>query len=420
MKLDLRDLIDHRRFVTADQTVGQVFHLFSKHAFEFMAVLDGECLLGMCAKRDIGMLLGAQYGYALFAQKPIKDHLRSNPVCVKTGSDIREVFKTVFSRPAQAFYDDVLLVGYEGEFLGLIHTQTLVRLQNRFHLQSIRLLEEQQYELNLKNAQIEADLRMCKELQRALLPERYPTFPPGVESHVSALRFYHRYYPFGLVGGDFFHVRQLSDFAAGIFIADVMGHGVRAALITAMLRALLEKCGQDAMSPCQLLAEVNTETTRILTHVTNEAMYITALYVVADARNRTIRYSTAGHPLPIHVQNRLGLVEIMEHPEPGTVLGVFEDATFCTHEESVEPEDWVLLVTDGIFEVEDAQGREFGLGGVKQAISEGGKRPIADAVEHLLVNARRFSKDRRFGDDVCLLAIEFDDIREHSWQRVVP
>jgi serine phosphatase RsbU (regulator of sigma subunit) len=414
MKNNLRDLIDHRSFVTADQTVGQVFQLFSRQTFEFMGVLEGERLLGMCAKHNIGLLLGTQYGYSLFAHKAIRDHLMTDPVCIVVGTDIHDVFRTVFARTMDGFYDDVLLTGLNGEFIGLIHTLTLIKLQNRFHLENIHILEEQQRELNLKNAQIQTDLRMSRELQQALLPVHYPTFPPEAESSASSLKFYHSYHPLGIVGGDFFHVRQLSDFIAGIFIADVMGHGVPAALITAMLRALLEKCGQEAMDPGQLLAEVNSETTKILAQIYNETMFATALYLVVDAEHGTIRYATAGHPSPIHVRNRLGLVETMEHPDPGTILGVFENAIFPVHEMTVEPEDWILLFTDGIFEFEDVQGLEFGLERLKDAIKEGVNRPIAEAVENLLINVRNYSKNNGFSDDVCLLAVDINSLPKYT------
>lgn len=350
---DLRDLIDHTSYVTSEQTVGEVFHLFAARSLEFMAVLEGDTLLGMCSKRDISVLLGTQYGYSLFAQKRIRDHLMEDPMYIPVDSDIHDVFSMVFSRCEQTFYDDVLVLDENGKFVGFIHALTLVKLQNRFHVENIRRLEEQQRELNRKNAQMEADLRMSQELQQALLPERYPTFPPCVESVFSSLHFYHYYQPLDTVGGDFFYVKQLDDFIAGIFLADVMGHGVRAALITAMFRALLEKRGQDALNPSRLLAQLNSEITTILKKINQEVVYATALYLVLDVRCGMLHYATAGHPGPIHVRNRLGLVEVLQHPEPGTVLGVFDDAVFATHERKIESKDRIVLFTDGIVEVED-------------------------------------------------------------------
>ena len=91
-------------------------------------------------------------------------------------------------------------------------------------------------QLREKNTEMEDDLHMAREIQDAFIPQHYPSFPCEAPVEQSALRFYHKYRPTTEVGGDFFHVLRLSDTMAGVFICDVMGHGVRAALITAMQR----------------------------------------------------------------------------------------------------------------------------------------------------------------------------------------
>ena len=406
MTTDLCELISHRTCVQADHTLEAVYQLFATHNFEFMAVLQGERLLGMCARRDIGMLLGSRYGFSLYALKPIRHHLKPEHACVVEGTPITDVFKTVFAREEQAFYDDVLLIGCQGNFLGFIHTQTLVKLQNKFHLENIRLLEEQQREITLKNEQIEADLRMSKELQQALLPDQYPVFPPEADPAASALKFHHRYYPCGVVGGDFFHITQVSDMAAGIFLADVMGHGVRSALITAMLRALLEELGPIVTDPGRLLSRLNTELTKILGQVGNDVMFATAMYLLIDGATGLVRYATAGHPCPLHVRAQAGIAETLKHPQPGTILGVFGDAVFLTHEKSIAPADSIICFTDGIFEVVDSTGMEFGTQGLLNTARSRLHSPTSDILEAMLGDARQFSATRNFSDDVCLVAVD--------------
>src|SRR5262249_50874489 len=87
-------------------------------------------------------------------------------------------------------------------------------------------LAKNREELRIKNEQMEEDLRMAREIQQAIIPQQYPTFPKSADPRDSMLRFCHRYRPTGAVGGDFFNVRALSDTKAGVFICDVMGHGV--------------------------------------------------------------------------------------------------------------------------------------------------------------------------------------------------
>src|SRR5258707_3215358 len=119
----------------------------------------------------------------------------------------------------------------------LVRAITSALERKRLEEQVARYTEE----LREKNAQVEADLNMAREIQLAFLPYRYPTFPRNAVAKESALRFQHRYLPTGAVGGDFFDVLPISDTQAGVFICDVMGHGVRAALVTAMVRGLAEE-----------------------------------------------------------------------------------------------------------------------------------------------------------------------------------
>jgi len=107
-----------------------------------MAVLEGDQVLGVCSRQDIGMRLGARYGFALFSRRPVRDYLSPSPMLVREGQPIKVVLETVFSRANESFYDDVLLLDPEGKFIGLIYVHTLVRLQTQFLRDSIGLLEQ--------------------------------------------------------------------------------------------------------------------------------------------------------------------------------------------------------------------------------------------------------------------------------------
>src|SRR5262249_33444754 len=149
------------------------------------------------------------------------------------------------------------------------------------HLEEALL--EQNRILADRNAQMEAELRMACEIQQALLPQGYPSFPSQAPPEFSALRFCDRYRPDGAVGGDFFDVMALSDTHAGLFICDVMGHGVRAALVTAMVRVLLQNYRPSADEPGGYLSEINREILSIL-GPSNVTMFLSAFYGVIDTR----------------------------------------------------------------------------------------------------------------------------------------
>ncbi len=168
-------------------------------------------------------------------------------------------------------------------------------------------------ELCEKNTQMETDLNLAREIQQAFLPHRYPTFPRDAIAPESALHFRHRYHPTGAVGGDFFDVLPISDTEAGVLICNVMGHGVRAALVTAMLRALAEELMPVAAEPVSFLTEINHRLLAILAQ-TRSPMFASAFYVVIDLARGELRYSNAGHPNPLLVRRSAGVVESLDCP----------------------------------------------------------------------------------------------------------
>ena len=90
----------------------------------------------------------------------------------------------------------------------------------------------------------------------------------------------------------------LSDNEAGIFICDVMGHGVRSALVAAMVRALVEELKPLGDDPGRFLTQLNRDLCAILKH-TGSPTLTTAFYLVADATTGQFRYANAGHPKPL-------------------------------------------------------------------------------------------------------------------------
>src|SRR4029077_15016918 len=133
------------------------------------------------------------------------------------------------------------------------------------------------------------------EIQLAMLPLQYPTFPRNVVPDQSAIQFTHRYLPTSQVGGDFFSLSALSDTAVSVFICDVAGHGVRSALVTAMIRALVEELKPLAADPGQFLTKLNGDLYSILRH-TGTPLLTTAISLVVDVRAGCVRFANAGHP----------------------------------------------------------------------------------------------------------------------------
>jgi len=405
--IDLRTLVSHRTATQSSASMETVFEIFKSGTVNFVALLDDERLLGMCSRQETAALLGGRYGFSLWARKPIAEHLCKQETRIDVTMPIGDVLRAVFARPDENFYDDVLLVDERGGFLGFIATETLFKVQNALLLTNIRELEERDRVIRHKNEQMETDLRMATELQQALMPNVYPSFPGSSSQGPTRLRFYHRYLPASMLGGDFFHIARLSDDAAGICVCDVMGHGVRAALITAMLRALIETHAAEATDPGRFLTELNSEFTRILKQ-TGTLVFATVLYCVINIRERAARFARAGHPAPLHVRRTAGEVRTVASGEgsSGPAMGLIPNAQFKTSEAKLSPGDFLFFFTDGIIEMEDKRDRDFGIEGLQQSIRSNVHRPTESLLEAIISDVYNFAGSKVLTDDACLVVAE--------------
>ena len=405
--IDLRTLVSHRTAIQSSASMETVFEIFKSGIVNFVAVLDGERLLGMCSRQETAALLGGRYGFSVWARKPIAEHLCKQETRIDVAMPIGDVLRAVFARPDKNFYDDVLLVDERGGFLGFIATETLFKVQNALLLTNIRELEERDRVIRHKNEQMETDLRMATELQQALMPNVYPSFPGSSSQGPTRLRFYHRYLPASMLGGDFFHIARLSDDAAGICVCDVMGHGVRAALITAMLRALIETHAVDAADPGRFLTALNNEFTRIMKQ-TGTLVFATVLYCVINIRERDARFARAGHPAPLHVRRTTGEVGAVASGagSSGPAMGLIPNAQFKTSEAKLSPGDFLLFFTDGIIEMEDKKDRDFGIEGLQQSIRSNVHQPTESLLEAIISDVYNFAGSRVLTDDACLVVAE--------------
>jgi len=293
-------MIGHRECVQAGDMLEDVHRQFARHQQEYMAVVEGDKLIGLCARQQVGMTLGARFGFAMYSRRPVREMMLTAATQIKASDSLAEVLHKVFTRRDDFFFDDVLLVDDQGKYLGLIFARTLVRLQHALLQDNIETLKVKQGELNHKNQEMENDLRLASEIQLALLPQQYPAGP-----EYGGLKFYHRYQASGVVSGDFFHVFSLPPHSVGIFICDVMGHGVRSAFVTAMLRTLVQELGHLGENPGELLTRVNCEFRAILKQ-TGDLIYATGFFLILDVQTGRIRYAKAAHPEPILIRHATG------------------------------------------------------------------------------------------------------------------
>jgi sigma-B regulation protein RsbU (phosphoserine phosphatase) len=267
-------------------------------------------------------------------------------------------------------------------------------------------------ELSAKNEALEQDLAMARELQQAMLPHRYPCFPHHASKEESAVNFYHFYQPSMSVSGDFFEVLKLSDSSVGLFICDVMGHGVRAALVASTVSALVGQLRDYCGDPGELLSRLNRALRSTLEY-SEVPLFASAFYLLADLEKGELRYANAGHPNPLRVHCARDRADTypLNGSKHGPALGLFEDAVYPNSRCELSPHDTVLLFTDGLFEVEGPSGDIYDYRRLLEAVNRRRELPAFQLCHEIIEEVQRFSAGRHFSDDVCLVAMECNRLR---------
>jgi len=295
----------------------------------------------------------------------------------------------------------------DGALDGMVFSVLDITVQKRAQQQ----LQEYAAELRRANTQMQEELKMASELNIALLPRDFERFPRNAAPGENLLVLRHLYHPSGTIGGDFFDVHELSDHEIAVFICDVMGHGVRSALVVATIRGLLEQLRPVANDPGTLLTQLNAAYMSIFKQNAGDVVFLTALYLVFDARNGTLRFSNAGHPRPFVLRPGSGeIVQLTCDAAALTpALGLFPGARYPVSTSRLAARDLLLLYTDGLSEVENPGGEFFEAHRLGTTLRENLRCAPGDLLERLLHAAREFSAAPAFSDDICLLAMQVLD-----------
>jgi len=299
---------------------------------------------------------------------------------------------------------DGKIIGLQGIFWDITEK---IRAEEQIRRTTLELGRSRE-ELRAKNAAMEENLRTAGEIQLAMLPQQYPVFPPDAPAGQGAFKFVHRYHPSETVSGDFFGISALSDSEAAVFICDVAGHGIRAALVTAMIRALAEELKPFARDPGMFLRKLNSDLCNILKS-TGSPMLTTAFYLVANSQTGVMRFANAGHPKPLLLhrsENEIEtLVNACGHSQPA--LGLFEEPPYETTEVLLTTGDCVMLFTDGLYEVQGANEELYSQQRLMVDVKNLIEKPAGQLFDDLLEAVRTFSVDHEFEDDVCLVGVEY-------------
>jgi PAS domain S-box-containing protein len=250
-----------------------------------------------------------------------------------------------------------------------------------------RAMAKQQQEAQ-ERERIEQELRVARMIQHTLLPKSLPE----LEGHEIAAY----YQPAREVGGDFYDFLRLPDGRLGLFVGDVSGKGVPAAIVMAITRTLL-RSAYHLGSPGEILKQVNDS---LLPDIPPN-MFVTCLVALLDSRTGRLQYANAGHDLP-YVRHAAGVGKLQA---TGMPLGLMPDMSYEQKEITLEPGESILLYSDGLVEAHDPRREMFGFPRMQGHVSahpEG-----ATLIDSLLAELERFTGENwEQEDDITLLTLQ--------------
>ncbi|MBX7169643.1 MAG: SpoIIE family protein phosphatase [Pyrinomonadaceae bacterium] len=255
---------------------------------------------------------------------------------------------------------------------------TLLAAQVAIIIEKVELLNEA-----VEKKRLQAQLEVARQVQLTLLPDKDPNLK---DFDISAYVF-----PTEQVSGDYYDWVRIFDDQIGIIIADAAGKGIPAALLVAFLRASLRAYVQTGYASHIALSKVNN----LLWDSVESHQFVTALYGILDATNKTFVYSNAGHnpPLIVKPDGEYKYVEYGDLP-----LGMFRSMRYHQHYMRLEKGQILVLYTDGMTEASNAQGEEFGRDRLAQLVIKGSSLPAKKMIDFIRKGVQEFT-DRKFLDD---------------------
>jgi PAS domain S-box-containing protein len=287
-----------------------------------------------------------------------------------------------------------------GEVTHYIGVQSDVTPEREFK----EALERTRDSLQRAHDRMQRNLNRAADIQRSLLPEKAPS-----RDEVS---FSWRLDSCDELAGDNLNIFTLDHDHIGMYVLDVSGHGVPAALLSVALhhwlspdpdRSVLRTDGPDGeahiMSPEVVARQLNAEFP--MDPATTQ--YFTLIYGVLNLSRREFRYVSAGHPPPIHVPKGQ---EIRQLESGGLPIGFLPDAEYETGHLCLAPGDRIFLFSDGLTESENDEGEFFGTQRLIDALEAGRSNDLETSLRSVVRGARRWRNHRSPEDDLTLLGFE--------------
>jgi len=218
---------------------------------------------------------------------------------------------------------------------------------------------------------------------------------------IKGIRQSYIYRPYFEVGGDFLNIAKLDDTTYGIIIADVMGHGISAAMATGVIRSAFtifsKEIGHD---PAELMGRMNNHMYEIF-----PSLFATSYYAIVDQKASQVRMTKAGHMHPLIWKEQQQDLTKIDPPGPG--LGILANVKFNEVKIDVDKGDKILFFTDGIIEQKNTQGDMYTHTRLEETYKDFCGIKKDHIVQEIFSDLERFKGTCEFQDDVTLMLLEF-------------
>jgi serine phosphatase RsbU (regulator of sigma subunit) len=253
-------------------------------------------------------------------------------------------------------------------------------------IENARLYEEAE-----KKAQMDHDLKIAAEIQRALLPPaRFAAGPFEIAAMTEPCR---------AIGGDFYEHTELSGGRLGFALGDVSGKGPPAALMAAVIQGILNSHAEDEPGPSDTLDRLN----HTLVRRSIQSRFATVAFAIAEPDGR-LRVSNAGHN-PTYILRKNGVLETLD--KGGLMVGIFPDATYEEEETRLEPGDLVILYSDGVTEAERSKDEQYEEERLKACLAGVHGEPAADVLDRMVKSVHDFAGSYPQADDITALVFRY-------------
>jgi sigma-B regulation protein RsbU (phosphoserine phosphatase) len=239
-----------------------------------------------------------------------------------------------------------------------------------------------------RNHRFQSELKEARDIQRRWMPERAMHFE-GFDVSCD-------WRSAGMIGGDYLAAFPLGNDRAGLCVADVAGKGLPAALMMSNMQAALKSAASDKLPPNVLCDQLN----KLLCGSIPINRFVTCFYGLLDTRSRVLRFTNAGHNSPLLVRG----AKVMSLGTGGKVLGAFADCTYSEGQIPLCSGDRLVLFTDGLTEVRNAVGDEFGEARLRELLVSKQRLNTRDLLSLILSRVSEFC-GHQFDDDAALMIV---------------